>query len=315
MRRKVQGAAGAVLMLMAIAPAAQAGERGDFTLDLGTRTPGAAATFTFDVAYRNADDPNGKPPPISGATFRLPAGTSIDQNAAAKCTATDEQLRAQGRNACPADSRIGGGTLTAITGFGPPADPINGDATVFNGNGEIIELVTLPGTNQTAGFDRLKVNGDVLTAHPPSTPGGPPDGRTAIKDIHLVVDRAGFAKAPPTCTRGKGWDYSASFEFGDGTRGEVAKTLACTATRPALALAAQPASIRAKRRTTVRFRVRSTSSDCIRGAKVRFASKRARTSARGIATITTTVGRARTLPVNVSKRGCKTARGTVAVTR
>ena len=88
--------------------------------------------------------------------FRLPAGTRIDTNAVAKCTATDEELRAQGRRRpAPRARKVGAGTLTAVTGFGPPADPVAGEVTVFNGDGQLIELVTVPDTDRSAGFDRL----------------------------------------------------------------------------------------------------------------------------------------------------------------
>jgi hypothetical protein len=65
----------------------------------------------------------------------------------------------------------------------------------------------------------------------------------------------------------------------------------------------------------VRFAVRSASADCRRGAKVRFAGRRALTNARGRAAITTTLREARRYPVNVSKRGCRTARGAVTAVR
>lgn len=316
MRGKLQRAAGATAAALVLGTApAQAAERGDFVFELGTRTPGAGATMKFDVVYRDPDDPNAKPPPITAGTFRLPEGTRIDQDAVAKCRASDEELRAQGTSACPADSRVGGGTLTAVTGFGPPADPVTGQVTVFNGDGELIELVTVPDTGRTAGFDRLTVKGSTLTAHPPATPGGPPDGRTSIKEIHITVDRPGYAFAPPLCPGRDGWAYGASFEFGDGGKAEVARTLDCVAGRPALALSTQPRRARVGRRTTFRFALRSSSPACVRGAKVRFAGKRARTNARGLTAITTKLGAVRTYPVSVSKRGCKTARGTVVATR
>jgi hypothetical protein len=312
----------ALALLAIAAPAQGQGERGEFLLGLGTEEPGTATPVKFDVRYRNPDDPNGKPPSISGAEFRLPAGMRINTAAVPACTATDEQLRAQGTSACPAETRVGGGTLTAITGFGPPADPVAGEVTVFNGKNQLIEVVAAPGTDRVVGMDRLTVEGSTLTAHPPATPGGPPDGRTAIKDIRLTVDRAGYATTPPSCPADGRWRYGASFEFADGSKDQVAHTLACAARggegrspRPAMKLTARPRKARAHRRTKFRFKVTSPARRCIRGAKVRFASKRARTNRRGRATITTTIHRARRLPMNVSKRGCRTARGTVRIVR
>ena len=320
MRGKLHTAAGvtAAALLIGTGTASAQGSYGDFGFDLGTQQPGAGATLRFDVAYRNPSDPNAKPPPVSGAVFRLPEGTRIDTNAVPQCAATDEQIRAQGSAACPAASKVGTGKLVAITGFGPPADPVQGDVHVFNGDRQLIEIVTVPDTDRAAGFDRLTIEGSTLTAHPPATPGGPPDGRTSVKDIHLVVDRAGYATAPPTCPAG-GWRYGASYEFANGANQEIAHTLPCArarrVARPALALAPSPRSVRAGRSAVVRFTVRSASAACRRGAKVRFAGKRALTDARGRASIRTTIHRPGRHPVNVSKRGCRTARGFVTVAR
>jgi hypothetical protein len=313
MRSKLLTGAAVALAACGSAPA-QAADRGDFTLGLGTRTPGAATTVRFDIVFRNPDDPNAKPPPITGGVYRLPAGLRIATDAVPQCTATDDELRSRGPDACPADSRVGAGTLRAITGFGPPADPADGDVTVFNGPGQMIEVVTAHGTTATVGFDRLTIDGNRLIAHPPSTPGGPPDGQTAIKEIHLLIDRTGYATTPPTCARSAGWEYGASLEFADGGRAEVSHVLPCTRVRPALALTTQPRRARAGRRTTFRFALRSSDAACVRGAKVRFAGRRAHTNARGLAAITTTLQRSRSYPISVSKRGCKTARGAVTAT-
>jgi len=319
MRRKVQGVAGAVATAVALtAGAAWAqGDYGDFAMDMGTKQPGAPATLQFDIVYRNGSDPNGKPPPISGAVFHLPEGTGIDTNAVPRCTATDEEIRAVGTGACPADSKVGSGKLTAITGFGPPADPANADVTIFNGDRQLIEVVTAPDTDRALGSDRVTIEGSTLTAHPPATPGGPPDGRTSVKEIHLMIDRTGYATAPPDCPSGGRWSYSSSYEFADGSRDENAGTLECSragAARPLIAVAARPATVRAGHRVTVRFGVRSSRASCRVAAKVRFAGKRAFTDSRGRARITTKLrpGRHR---FSVSKRGCRTARGTLTATR
>ena len=322
MRGKLHLRAAVVAGALLAAPGpAQA--QSDFVLGLGTAEPGASAPVTFDVRYRNAQDPEGKPPAISAAEFRLPAGMRIDTASAPRCTTSDAELRLRGSSACPADTRVGGGTLTAITGFGPPVDPVSGDVAVFNGDGELIEVVTAPGTDRVLGIDRLTVEGSTLTAHPPTTPGGPPDGRTAVKDIRLAVDRAGYAFTPPTCPADGRWRYSASFEFADGTRQAVAHTLPCKTrrasdgepARPAIAVSARPGRARVGRRTTFRFVAASASASCRRGVKVAFAGRRARTNRRGVATIRTTLRRAGSHRFWAAKRGCATGRGAVFAAR
>ncbi len=210
MRSKLQAAAGVVVaaLIAGTGTASAQGSYGDFELDLGTTEAGTEAKPSFVVRYRNPDDPNGKPPPIKAAVFRLPPETRIDTAAVERCTASNEEIRAAGPSACPPGSRVGAGKLSAVTGFGPPTDPVAGDVTVFNGPDQLIEVVTVPGTQTVAGMDRLTIEGNVLTAHPPATPGGPPDGRTSIKDIQLTLDRPGYVTAPPTCGSA-GWGYSA----------------------------------------------------------------------------------------------------------
>ena len=319
MQRKLQLAA-AVLGTCAasgLAPAAAgAADRGDFVLDLGTGQPEANATVKIDIVLRHPDDPNAKPSPLRAAQLRLPSGTRIDTSNIPRCDATDEELRARGTSACPAESRVGGGTLIAMTGFGPPADPGRYDMNAYNGGTELIETVSRPGTSAVVAVDRVGISGDTLNPRPPKTPGGPPEGETAVKEVHLVFDRPGFVTTPG-CTTGT-WSYGSTFEFADGAVDVESRTLPCDrarSTAPALAFASKPARARVGERTTFRFRVRSADAGCMSGAKVRFAGRRARTDSRGRATITTTLRSAGAYRLSASKRGCRAARGSVVAVR
>ena len=305
--------------LLLLVPATADADRADVTVDLGTRQTNAPATLKLDVVFRHPDDPNAKPPPIRGGEYRLPAGTRIDTAGTPKCEATDEELRARGPAACPADTRVGTGSLVAITGFGPPADPAGGDVTIFNGENQIIEVVTAPDTDRVLGLDRVTVEGSTLTPHPPRTPGGPPDGETAIKEVHLIFDRPRYVTSPPDCPA-SGWIYGATLQFGDGGTHAESGVLPCdgsaagggVAGRPPMAFVARrPARPRVGRLTRFRFRLGSSNPACVRGAKVRFAGRRARTDANGIAFVTATLRRPGRHLVNASKRGCRTARASV----
>jgi hypothetical protein len=305
---------GACLAMVATPQPASA-DRGDFILDLGTHQPGGAATLRIDVVYRHPDDPNAKPPPITGAVFRLPAGTRIETAAVPRCTATDDDLRSRGTGACPPETRVGAGTLTAITGFGPPVDPVHGDVAVFNGQDQLIEVVTAPGTDRVLGTDRLTVAGSVLTAHPPATPGGPPDGQTSVTEIHLVIDRGGYATAPPDCPANRLWSYGATFEFADhGSHAESA-TLPCSRAAAPLRLVARPARVQVGRRVTMRFRASSPDPACVAGAAVRFAGQRVLTDARGRATVAVTLNRPGQRRASVAKPGCLPGRTAVTARR
>jgi hypothetical protein len=224
MSRKVCTAAVAALTgaFLISAGGASGGEtaRGGFSLEVFTKRPGAPTGLGFHVVYKNPADPQAKPPPVTGAIFRLPAGMRIHNAAVPRCMASDDELMASGRAACPAASRIGAGTLTAMTGF-PGADPVSADLVAFNAPRQVIEVVFIKGTNVVAGMDRLTIGRGRLVAHPPATPGGPPDGRTAVREIRLRFPRRigasgrAFITTPPACKRGI-WRARARYEFADG---------------------------------------------------------------------------------------------------
>lgn len=212
-------------------------DRGGYDLNLSTQRPASSTGLTFHILYKHPEDPEAKPPPITGAVFTLPAGMRLDNGALPKCTASDQDFRAQGRQACPAETKVGEGTLTAMTGF-PGADPVTTDVVAFNGDGEVIEVVFFEGTNTVAGMDRLTIEGRRLVAHPPATPGGPPDGRTAVREITLQFPaRVGaggrpYVTTPRKCRRGR-WISTAAYEFADGGKTTVSSRMPCKRRRRA----------------------------------------------------------------------------------
>lgn len=295
----------------------------EFAFGFTTDRAASPTGLRFHVVYRDPENPEGKAPALKAAAFALPEGTRIDNGTVPACTATDEAFRARGRDACPASSRIGDGKLVATTGT--PGDPVRGDVTVFNGDGQIIELVTFEGTNQTAGLDRLTVEGSTLRAHPPATPGGPPDGRTTIREVRIAIPaRGGLVTTPASCPADGLWRALGTFAF-DGRPGEtsVPATAACRAEAPGFAGVAAPAAarpfervgllprrVRAGRTTRVRIVV---SGACAGGAAVRIGAFRGRTDAAGHLTLRLRVRR--TAVVVVSRRDCGTARGRLVARR
>lgn len=222
------------MAVLAIAVVAHAGEtdRGRFHLGVGSPDPATATGLKFRVAYTNPKDPEAKPPPVTAATFRLPRGMQIDTAAVPRCEAGDDEIQALGRDACPADSQVGAGRLAARTGV-PGSDEVHTDVVAYNGADEIVEVVFFGGTNVVAGIDRLTIDGNVLSAHPPSTPGGPPDGRTAVQRIFLEVPlRVGsggdaYVTTPRRCRHGR-WKASADYEFADGGKTTVPSRTRCS---------------------------------------------------------------------------------------
>jgi hypothetical protein len=300
------------------ATAGAAGEsRAELQVDLSARTAGAPTGIHIHVLYKHPDDPNRKPPALTSAVFELPAGTRIDGGAVPRCDASDDDLQSRGRDACPASSKVGQGTFTAMTGLAG-ADPVDTDTTIYNGGGELIELVTFKDSNVTAGFDRLTIKDNALSAHPPATPGGPPDGRTVPRDITATISgHGGFITAPPSCPAGGLWTSRGLFGFADGGQATVSANTPCQPGRatppPARArLRVAPRRVRAGRRVRLRFRAGGSAS-CKRRATVRLGRHRAVTNGRGRASLRVRFRRAGHRRVSLVKRGCPRARARLVV--
>jgi hypothetical protein len=305
MQRKLQLATAMIALVTATTAGALAttGKRSDFELGFSSRVPGQPATLTLHIVYKG-EKPDDKPSPIRKVVIAAASGTVFRAGAVPVCTASDDELRAQGSGACPEESRIGAGTLTAITGFGPPADPVNGDLAVFNGGDEVIEVVTAPGTDRVVGTDRLHIDGSTLTGDPPVTPGGPPDGETAVQKIDITIDPK-FVTTPSSCSGT--WVSTGTFGFKDGTEETLKSETPCD--RPAAprtaTLELKPRRPRVGRAT--RFSVRLTGArECSRGATVRIGGRRAKTDARGRAALRVTVHRPGAHRATAKKAGCPT---------
>jgi hypothetical protein len=303
--------AAAAVVLAAPFPAA-ADERAEVDFGFTTAQPGTVTGLTLSAEYRNPSDPGAKPPPLTGAAFDLPPGTRVDTTAVPQCHATDEEIRARGRHACPPESKIGEGRLVAITGT--PADPFDGEGVFFNGDGQIIEVVLVRGSDQAAGFDRITVEGSTLVAHPPAIPGGPPDGRTAVRRVELtapprVENGRPYITTPPDCPSSGLWRAAGRFSFGDGGSTTVLDTLPCAA----MTLRVAPATVRAGRRATLRVRVSSSASGCAAGVNVRLGRARAVTDSTGRAVLHKKLGKPATVSVKASKPGCGGASARVVV--
>ena len=315
------------------APAA-AGERADFAMGLAQRAPGTSGTLTLRVAFKAPGDPEGKPPPIRGAVFDAPAGTRFDASRATPCEADDVELQARGAGACPPESRLGAGTLTAMTGFGSPFDPVHSRLDLFRTDEGLIEVVTEPSTGAYLGSDRLTIAGSRLTAHPPRTPGGPPDGETSVREIVWHVDRAGYVVAPPACPDSGEWGEQASFSF-DGAAETDASTTPCEpgGTAPAATPSPAPAPAQPPRRSRrllppllvapARVRVRhsarlvvqlAASPRCRNRALVRLAGRRARTDRTGRAVLRVRLARVGRHRVLAGRARCPRRSATVIAT-
>jgi hypothetical protein len=262
--------------------------------------------MTVHVYLHAANDRNGKAPGLRSAVIRGPSGLRFDTGTVTECTASDDQIRAMGPSACPSDSRLAIGSFSAWTGFGPPFDPLPGDDQVFDGPNQLIEIITFPGAPASPAFDRLTISGSTLTAHPPTAPGGPPDGETTVRSLDFqipvrVTAGRSLIRTPRRCPATGQWPTTATFVFADGSTDTVTSHTPCThasghgggsagrgSQQPRLRLAVHPRHVRAGQRLRVRLRVSSSAKRCISGARVRLGGRTVRTDGRGRAKLAMT---------------------------
>lgn len=213
---------------------------------------------------------------------------------------------------------MGSGALTVDTGF-PGAEDFRTDVTIFKTRVGFLELIQAAGTNTTLAVDRATVQGTRITGMPPSTPGGPPDGRTAVRRIDFVFD-PGYITTPPTCTGS--WTFRGAFTFNDGLvdKAELAQpcevpAAAVVVQRPKLQLTASPIRAVAGRRTRLRVRVSSTSKACVQGARLLLGARRVRLSGDGRAVVVHRFPGPGAFHFIATARGCVRATRTVNVSR
>jgi hypothetical protein len=222
----------AAVMAAGVVAAPAGAARTTFSLQLTTTAPSQPSGLAVHLRF---DASKGKPSPLRSAVIRGPRGLRFDTAALPRCAASDAELELLGSRACPDESRLALGAFSAITGFGPPVDPLAGDLHVFNADDQIIEVITAPGTSASPAFDRLTIEGSTLTAHPPEAPGGPPDGQSSVHSIDyefgpVVYGGRSFLTTPPRCRRGV-WTTRATFRFADGTSDDVTSRARCRVSR------------------------------------------------------------------------------------
>lgn len=289
MRGKLIGVAGVLIASLSVAAPspAESGRLVDFSLRLTSGAPDSPTGMSLHALARG----DGKPPPLRSAVYTAPAGTRFNTRALAECTASDGEIQVLGSKACPRQSKLTTGTLTAISGFGPPLDPVVGDVHVFNGHNQIIEVITVPGRSIALASDRVTISGSTLTAHPPQAPGGPPDGQMAVKSIDYtiaahVTGKGSLVTTPSDCPASGQWTSTGTFGFGDGRRETVVSKMPCErarstgARRPAMKLKVRPRRVLRGNRVRLRLRLTSPALRCVSRARIRLAGQTIRTNRR-----------------------------------
>src|SRR3954466_15892996 len=116
MRKGLLRATGAVLAIALAAPGAATAEKLVGDLELTSHTPATPSGGTLHLVWPS-NGPGGKPKPEVKGVFQLPAGTQINEAAVPTCTASDTEFKLFGTDACPADTFLGPGAVTLLTGF------------------------------------------------------------------------------------------------------------------------------------------------------------------------------------------------------
>jgi hypothetical protein len=209
----------ALLAACVAAPCASAGVRVDYKQKFTTALPGRSTGTDTQLLYKNPNDPKAKPIPVREEVFTFPAGTTYDESVVPDCSASDAEIMARGKAACPAASWLGGSKGdTGMTGFPGPDTAIDVDG--WDDHGDLV----LFGRDHQFGIGsvtRARRKGQTVTVEVPRNPGGPPDGETALRRIHHVfparsAGKRAYMRTPRKCPRSHVWTFRAKFTFSDG---------------------------------------------------------------------------------------------------
>jgi hypothetical protein len=294
----------------------------ELRFDFSSQAPGSSTAMSLHIRYtKTGGDPNDKPSPIRSFQLDAPAGTTFRTAKVTACEASDAQVMLQGPDACPSASRLGGGTVTVVTGFGPPFDPFVSPTPVYNDGKGWLEISQTPSSPAvTIAVTRLAVSGSRVSGPIGSSPGGPPDGQSAVSAVDLSFPAStGYISTPPSCPASGKWVATGTFGFADGTTQVVSGETPCTRptrpTRPAAIHASvTPRRVGTGRRVRLHVRLRSNDARCVAAAAIRLPGfGRARTDGAGRATIVKTFHRTGRRTLTAAKRGCTSGRATLTV--
>ncbi len=224
----------------ALPAAAHAGPRFDYRQVFTTDVPGASTGIDTQILYKHPDDPDAKPIPVRQEVFTFPVGTRFDESVVPDCTVSDLELRLVGVSACPEETWIGGGHgNTTMTGFpGSGETPISANAFEYGG-GRFRVL------GQAEEFPLRFVahgrrEGGTNTVDIPQTPGGPPDGESALRRVRNIfparsLGRRAYMRTPRRCPKTGVWIFKARLTFADGGVERNVYRMPCRRKKPARA--------------------------------------------------------------------------------
>lgn len=212
-----------------------AGPHESIKLTFSSRLPGMSAGSAYSGVYHAAGRPGEAPPALRRVVLALPRGAHFDTSVPARCQASDTELDMSGESACPAKSKVGGGSVTTRFLGSPPSTY---RIVVFNTKGGQLELVKFG--NGGSAVAHVTIHGNVLdTTVPTCLGGGQPPGSCPTDEAvvfanklsgpSLTVRRRGYFTLPARCPRTRTWTSRFTFFFADGSRDKVSTTQPCRA--------------------------------------------------------------------------------------
>lgn len=203
--------------------------RQDLDMRFTTTREGASTGTRVSLVFRNPSDPFGKPIPVRRERFVFPKGTRFVPTVVPACDASDQELILLGEAACPSESRVGGGSAIAISGW--PSDPVVLEIDGFEAGSGLAFLTTVQGLGIRF-VARSVRDGRTITVDYPKAPGGPPDGETALREVENLFaahtsGASAYVRTPRACPPSGRWRFIGRFTYADGVTQKARSTQRC----------------------------------------------------------------------------------------
>jgi hypothetical protein len=225
----------------AAAAATGTGPRETIDQSFTTTRPGAPTGIDYTGVYHAAGNPKGNPPFMRRMVFYPPAGMHYDTRVPARCSAPDIELQALGPGACPAGSRLGGGTVEGLIlmpfNHGVVFDHYRHTIDVMNNANQQIILVKAEGYAVVRG--QIRPDGSIdfpLAACFPEPPTGCVDdyviGLKTLSRLAPYTKTSGgrvrsYATTPAKCPARGYWRSAVRFWWSDGSVDKVVTKEPC----------------------------------------------------------------------------------------
>jgi hypothetical protein len=207
-----------------------------------TMRPGSPTGISFTGSYHAVGDSAGNPPYMRRMAFYPPRGMRYDTAVPERCAAGDVELSVRGPAACPAGSRLGGGTAEGLfmepIAHGFVFDHYKHNTYVLNNANQQILLVESEGFTVVRG--QIRPDGSIDFATPSCFPSPPAGG--CMDDYILQLKSStvlppytkttgghvrSYATTPARCPARRYWRTTLRFWWADGSTDSVVTKQPC----------------------------------------------------------------------------------------